>query len=150
MMKKMKPLFLLGSAIVAILNFNCASAPHLTLQDLRWTIVKDSIEVLNVDSRDTISPPGYLELLELPEPVYTVTPAYPPKAIENKLEGIVWIRMWITENGNVRRGIVISSSNSILNPSALVAAIQWQFKPATLMNGKPVGVWVSIPFKFVL
>ena len=84
-----------------------------------------------------------------PRPIKIATPNYPEEARVNKLEGEVWVKMWIDEQGNVQFARILKSSNNIFNEQALIAGINSRFRPA-VMNKKPFAVWVSIPFKFKL
>ena len=94
-------------------------------------------------------PPDFVPYEQGPEPLKQVRPKYPELATLAGLEGTVWVKLWIDESGNVLKANVFRSDAEIFNEAAVQAAMQWRFKPA-LMKGKPVGVWVSIPFRFKL
>ncbi len=146
----MKNLLFLLFLPALILNINCSSTKYAALDQLKYDIYADSIEVLNVDTLNTIPPEDYVEVVKMPRPIYSVPPVYPELAKQNKVEGTVWVKMWLTKNGNVRRGIIMQSENKILNTSAMRAAIQWHFSPALNKDGQAKDIWVSIPFKFYL
>jgi len=56
----------------------------------------------------------------------------------------------VGRDGRVRDAVADPRhSITMLDPAALEAARQWVFKPA-LANGKPVAVWVAVPFSFRL
>ena len=82
-----------------------------------------------------------------PEAVEQVNPKYPEKAMQDRIEGTVWTKMWIDESGNVVAVDVTKTENEALNQAAIDAGKQWKFKPA-LVNGKPVAVWITVPFRF--
>jgi TonB family protein len=84
-----------------------------------------------------------------PELVSQVNPVYPPEAMQSALEGTVYTKMWIDENGHVVEVIVTKSDNEVFNVPSIDAGMKWVFKPA-LVNGKPVAVWVTVPFRFAL
>jgi len=84
---------------------------------------------------------------QAPEPTKQVVPKYPEEATKARTEGTVWTQVWIDESGNVTKATVTKSDAEIFNQPAVDAAMQWKFKPAK-KDGKPIAVWVSIPFRF--
>jgi TonB family protein len=71
---------------------------------------------------------------------------YPAEAKAKKLQGEVWLRLDISETGDVE-GIEVLSGNSILAEAAVKAAKTWKFKPY-IRNGQPVKVSHKFPFDF--
>jgi TonB family protein len=94
-------------------------------------------------------PPDYVQYDQPPEVINQFQPDYPNEALSKKLEGNVWLKLWIGETGAVVKAKVMKSDAEVFNKSAIEAGMRWTFKPA-VMNGKPVAVWVSVPFKFKL
>ena len=94
-------------------------------------------------------PPDYVPYDRAPEPLKQVTPKYPELATRAGLEGTVWVKLWVDESGKVVEATAFKSDAEIFNEVAVDAAMQWIFKPA-LTKGKPVAVWVSVPFRFKL
>jgi TonB family protein len=94
-------------------------------------------------------PPDFVAVEHQPQPIsgHTPAPKYPEIAHRAGIEGTVWVKIWIDEEGNARKAVLLKSDAEILNQTSLDTAMKWKFKPAVL-NGKPVAVWVSIPFKF--
>ena len=84
-----------------------------------------------------------------PEAIKQVMAQYPDYAKKAHIEGTVWVKVWIDEQGKTKKAEVLKSENELFNASAKAAVTQWEFKPAT-KDGKPVAVWVMIPFKFKL
>jgi TonB family protein len=76
-----------------------------------------------------------------------VEPVYPKPGLAAGIEGKVFVRFWIDTEGKVRDARVIKSDHDVLNQSALDAARQFEFAPATV-HGKPVSMWVTVPFMF--
>ena len=99
--------------------------------------------------QDKKPPPDYVKYDKAPEAVKKVQPHYPDLATLAGVEGTVWVNAWIDESGKVVQAIVQKSDAEVLNQSAVEAAQQWQFKPA-LSDGKPIAVWVMLPFRFKL
>ena len=94
--------------------------------------------------------PGIFQIVEkLPVPVVNPTPAYPELPRRAGVEGTVWVNIWVTKEGKVRKAVVLKSDSELFNQAALDAAQKWVFTPA-VMNSGPVAVWVSIPFRFKL
>jgi periplasmic protein TonB len=84
-------------------------------------------------------------------PVLTVgpAPAYPELARLSQLEGTVIVRALVGKDGKVRETILLKKVNDILNQAAVQATMGYVFVPA-MQNGRPVAVWVTIPFRFAL
>lgn len=85
------------------------------------------------------------------EPAITtrVSPAYPKEALTRGLEGMVWLKVFISEKGLPEKIEVVKSTDRLFEQSAIDAARQFRFT-AGQIKGKPVAGWVSIPFKFKL
>jgi len=92
----------------------------------------------------------YVYVEDLPVPVHSVHPEYPALAREAGVSGLVVAHLLVGRDGRVL-DVRVDGNHSILmlNEAALRAARQWAFTPA-LVNGKPVAVWVAVPFNFRL
>ena len=116
-----------------------------------------------------ISPPD-IDITFDKEPVVVkqVQPVYPASMLEGGWEATVYVKAFITIDGAVadtrsekvqikaiRTGENETSQQEkqtdgkAFEESALAAVHKWKFFPAQ-MQGKPVAVWVTIPFKFKL
>jgi TonB family protein len=84
-----------------------------------------------------------------PTVVNKVQPRYPELALKAGVEGEVLLKVWVNESGDVVKTSVLKSDDKIFEEAAAVAARQWKFSPAT-KDGKPIAVFVSIPFRFRL
>lgn len=84
-----------------------------------------------------------------PQPIKRVQPVYPPEAMKAGIQGVVWVKLWVDEAGDVREATVTKSDVSVLNKAATVAALEWKFKPA-MLKSKPIATWVAIPFSFTV
>jgi protein TonB len=73
---------------------------------------------------------------------------YPPMAIEAQIEGKVTVKVLVDADGNVMK---IGSVNGpdIFRDEVSSKSMQLQFTPG-LQNGRPVKVWVTVPFVFKL
>jgi TonB family protein len=108
---------------------------------------------LSLATTDTIPggfdapPPDFVEVEKEPTIISRKDPVYPELALRAGIEGKVWVKVWVDTKGRARTVSVLKSDNDVFNYSAVEAAKQFLFTPAYL-HGKPVSVWVSIPFKF--
>ncbi|MBZ0204263.1 MAG: TonB family protein [Ignavibacteria bacterium] len=73
---------------------------------------------------------------------------YPPIAIEAQIEGKVTVKVLVNVDGSV---VKIGSVNGpdVFRDEVTQKSMKLQFTPG-LQNGKPVKVWVSVPFHFRL
>jgi|SRR5579863_4694576 TonB family protein len=71
---------------------------------------------------------------------------YPEEAREKQLQGEVWVKISVSEAGDVS-GVELISGDPVLARAAVDAAKKWKFKPF-IKNGKPVPVSTRIPFDF--
>ncbi len=84
----------------------------------------------------------------LPEVLHRIEPEYPYIALRAKIEGKVWIRVLVDEEGRVERlGKIVG--HPAFHESAATAVKEWRFRPA-LQGGQPARTWVRVPFRFEL
>ncbi len=76
-------------------------------------------------------------------------PVYPEEAMKKGLEGTVYVKIWVDTEGKARDALIAKSDGEIFDKASLDAARQFQFTPAT-KDGKPVSVWIVVPFKYKL
>jgi len=80
----------------------------------------------------------------------TVSPKYPPLALQMKIEGTIQVNALISETGDVINTRVIKRSSNVygLDKASEEAVRKWKFKPAQ-KDGVNVKVWkqVSVVFK---
>jgi len=94
---------------------------------------------------------GKIDLEKQPEPVKKAQVVYPKEALKERVEGIVYVGIFVDERGNVVKAKIEKSDAEVLNNAALDAARKWTFTPAIAKaDKKPVGVWLTIPFRFKL
>ena len=91
----------------------------------------------------------FVPVEKMPEMVNKANLVYPEEAKKNGIEGRVFVKMLIGKEGVPKRAVVVKSDNEIFNQSAIEAAMKYTFTPA-MQGGKPVAVWVVMPFKFEL
>ncbi len=71
---------------------------------------------------------------------------YPLAAAEKQLQGQVWVRLHISETGDVN-DVDVVSGDPILAQAAVSAAKKWKFKPY-IKNGHSVSVLYKMPMDF--
>ncbi|MGB2868774.1 MAG: energy transducer TonB [Bacteroidota bacterium] len=84
-----------------------------------------------------------------PEVLSKTEPIYPQPALRAGLEGTVVLKVWVNSQGEIHKIVVLKTDAEIFNQAAVDAAGKWTFAPAYL-RGKPISVWVTIPFLFRL
>ena len=91
------------------------------------------------------------EVKSLPVVVREVKPSYTREAMQQMIQGSVWLRVVVTEKGDVGEVTVTKSLDKEhgLDEEAIKAARQWTFKPAE-KDGKPVAVFVTLELTFTL
>ncbi len=95
------------------------------------------------------APAGLVPVDTQPGLVKNAMPVYPEEAKKNGLEGTVYVKIWIDEEGKVKDAVIEKSDSETFNQPSIDAAKQFQFTPA-LKDGTPVSVWVTVPFKYKL
>ena len=109
-----------------------------------------SVSFADDKTKGTPSSDDFVAVDVMPEMVYEQTPVYPEKAKAKEIEGTVWIRALVAEDGTVTKAKVQKPSGvDMLDQSALEAAYKCRYKPAE-KDGKPVAVWVTYKVDFTL
>ena len=90
----------------------------------------------------------FVDLTEKPKVLSAAKPVYPEPARKAGVEGKVILKVLIDTDGKVSQTRILKSTPP-LDPAAIAAAKKFKFAPAK-MNGKPVKVWMTIPFQFRL
>jgi len=103
------------------------------------------------DSFDQRANPDSLFAYE--EPAVSIkifTPDYPDEAKQGNIEGLVFVRVTVSETGRVVHAEVYRSDTiPVLEAAAVRAALLSLFRPA-IRNGTPVEARVVLPFRFKL
>ena len=80
--------------------------------------------------------------------IHQVNPAFPPLAIQARVQGVVVLEAIISREGSIE-SLRVVSGHPLLNPAALEAVKQWKYRP-TLLNGQAVEVITTITIHFTL
>ncbi len=138
------------NAIALIL---CCGVAYV-FQDLPSDWNAAAVEIPEVSSQATPQqeekPPVDMKAVDVePKLVKAGAPVYPKEAAKAGQEGMVWVKVWVNTKGEPKDVEVLKTENPVFNQAALDAAKEYRFTPAEI-KGKPVSVWVTIPFKFRL
>lgn len=87
--------------------------------------------------------------MTLPVLIHKVEPVYPPIARAAHVQGVVILQAVITPGGSVEDVQVLRSDSALLDPAAVKAVLQWEYKPATL-KGRPLKVYFTVTVRFIL
>jgi len=90
-----------------------------------------------------------INIAQPPRPVHKVTPLYPEKCREDKIEGSVILELTADRKGNVAKVRVIKPVHPDLDTSAIEALKQWKYKPV-IKKGKPAPVVFVVVVDFKL
>jgi TonB family protein len=100
-------------------------------------------------SGDETPPEPFTVVEKMPVPISYPAPQYPEIAKRANVEGTVYVALWVTKEGKVKKSSVVKSTSGLFDQASMDAAMLWTFTPA-IMNSGPVSVWVTVPFKFRL
>lgn len=72
-------------------------------------------------------------------PIYAPAPIYPLEARKNKIQGTVFIRLFLTQTGKVQKAIPLHPrTKPILENAALTTIHTWRFKPGPQIIEVPI------------
>jgi TonB family protein len=71
---------------------------------------------------------------------------YPAEAAQKGTQGQVWLKILVSETGDVEN-VEVVSGDPVLTKAAVEAMRKWKFKPF-IKNGRPVKVSTKMPFDF--
>jgi len=101
---------------------------------------------LDAATSDAVFDVGALD--QEPRILHQVPPSYPPELRRRKLEGTVYVVLFVERDGRVLQPVVESSPHEAFNGPALEAVRRWKFEPA-VVRGEKVRSKVRYPIRFV-
>jgi TonB family protein len=135
-------MFVALSLVIAVLAAACASSGDEPAES------RDTSAVLWVVSDDPLAPDSTIIVDAPPVPACEVVPEYPEALRFSGVEGVVWMRILVSDNGTVMGAVVKKSSGyRQLDVAALRAAVRTPYKPA-ILNGRPLAVWKTYSVTF--
>ena len=127
-----------GAPVVTAVNIEITF--HLQPQQSETTKPNDDTSTPAPSSSAAIPDSTKVELIK------GVHAVYPEAAREKRLQGEVWLKVHISETGDVE-GADVLSGDPILAEAAVDAAKKWKFKPY-IKDGHPVKVLYKMPMDF--
>lgn len=106
-------------------------------------------EVVEVEDIDYVPQHKISVVPEIPTKAILSKIEYPKMAMKQGIEGVVYLELFIDENGNIRRINVLKDPGYGFADAAVAALEGITCKPA-MMNDKPVAVRFRYPVRFVL
>ena len=75
-------------------------------------------------------------------------PNYPRRALKLHQEGIIYLKILVSDKGLPEKIIFTQKSKyNLLNKAALEAVSKWKFQPM-ITNGHKSKMWVNVPIEF--
>ncbi|MBI4395309.1 MAG: energy transducer TonB [Candidatus Omnitrophica bacterium] len=121
---------------------NLDTSPEIQKKEQpRKELIKKAVYIPPVKGAVTQTKPAYLK---------NPSPIYPNRAREQGWQGVVVLKVLVSENGGVDQiKIYKSSGYGILDESALKTIRTWQFLPARV-GIMSFSSWIKIPVRFLL
>jgi TonB family protein len=142
------PSLTLAAAALCIAGIYGCSSPTVLGKSAAY-VMTDSTAAILGDTSSAL-PPSSSVLYDVPPvPKDIEPPRWPKAAIESATEGEVYLKLWISETGVVKRAIVTKSTHWTFSRSAMQSAMDTRFSPA-MIKGKPVATWIDFPVRFRL
>ncbi|MFA7227777.1 MAG: energy transducer TonB [Melioribacteraceae bacterium] len=118
-----------------------------------WVVLPIAFK-LSVDKKDASADTKHdsennVEYEKGPEMIESAKPVYPEEAKAKGLTGKVFVKILVGKDGVPKKADIVKSENDIFNQSAIDAAMKSKFTPA-MQGGKPLAVWIVLPYKFAL
>jgi TonB family protein len=121
--------------------------------DFKANIFKKQDGSYNLEMSEFLkSTPGMYDFIaadKMPQIKKIFPPKYPEQAKHSGIEGVVYVKILVNEDGKPTKSVVIRSDSEIFNQPALDAAMKFEFTPAVKDN-RDISIWVVVPFKFKL
>jgi TonB family protein len=140
-------------AIAGVVGASVFPAAQESAMRIAPAMVPDDLKAEQKDAEEdqlkTVSKDSECDEITGPEVIEKVNPRYPEEARKEKIMGQVIVKTVINEKGTVDAVEVLESPDELLSEAAVEAARQWTFQPA-LCDGRPVGVYYDLTFKFKL
>lgn len=105
-----------------------------------FTATKDEIKGSIVSTSSLTQSPRFKKVAK---------PVYSPEMLENRVEGVVRLKVLIDIDGIIKKAIIISDIGFNSGQQALQAVRDMEFYPA-IKGGETVAAWIVIPIRFLM
>jgi|YNPBryulayer2012_1023412.scaffolds.fasta_scaffold04509_5 protein TonB len=95
-------------------------------------------------------PPDFVAVEKDPEFVNRVQAVYPEMARKAGIEGKVIVKVLIGKNGKPEKAQIIKNPGTDIFDEAVINAVMNSTYTPAIQNGRPVKVWMMVPFSFKL
>ncbi len=95
-------------------------------------------------------PPDFVAVEKDPEFVNRVQAAYPEMARKAGIEGKVIVKVLVGKNGKPEKAQIIKNPGTDIFDEAVINAVMNSTYTPAIQNGRPVKVWLMVPFSFKL
>jgi len=104
------------------------------------TATKEEIKGQLVSTTTVTTAPSFIK---------KVKPEYTQEMLDNKIEGVIKVKVLVDIDGKVKKAIALDDLGYGSRDVAVKACFEMLFEPAKRVD-EPVAVWIIIPIKFVL
>jgi protein TonB len=139
MLKKSIQLFSFVIALAVVTSANAESIPGFVDNPASEIAVEDSVKIYDVVDQMPEIEGGIKEVYKNIE--------YPRAALARRVEGRVFVKFIVDENGNVKNPEVIKDIGAGCGEAAIEGIKKLKFTPGKL-KGKPVKVYYTLPVSF--
>lgn len=115
---------------------------------MKWIAAIALTTAISISAADADQRILYLRSVPDSQIVHNVQPAYPPDAMDARIQGVVRIKLTIGKDGHVENARLLSG-HRLLAPAALQAVRQRIYKPFE-SKGQPIRVVTEVEFPFAL
>jgi len=114
----------------------------------RGNTLDTDIDTITATESDLQSPPVSITTVTTnPRPKTRVKPEYTKEMLENRVEGVVRVKVLVDIDGKVKRAIVLDDLGYGSKEQVSKACFKMTFEPAR-RGEEPVSVWIMIRFRF--
>jgi TonB family protein len=146
-------MMLLALVCISILAFSCAAKKtSSTPLGLKSGLAYDSTGFrLGLQGLNEPDSSGFVGVEERPVMLDSPSPYYPEAARVAKIEGSVWVKVLVGQDGLVKAAVIAKEAEEKVGfeVSALAAAKGAHWKPA-MNRSRPVALWVTYEIRFML
>lgn len=103
-----------------------------------------------IEPADDDDPPDFVAVEKDPEFVNRVQAVYPEMAKRAGIEGKVIVKVLVGKNGKPEKAQIIKNPGTDIFDEAVINAVMNSTYTPAIQNGRPVKVWLMVPFVFKL